>query len=51
MQNMDLLNLFQFFIDDFRQEVKNNKCLSPIRVYHAQQMSLIKTISENIFLR
>lgn len=38
-QNIDLLFLMRFIIRDIGEQLENNKCLLPIRVYRAQQMS------------
>jgi tetratricopeptide (TPR) repeat protein len=39
VQNIDLLFLLRFIIGDMGRQLENSKCLSPIRVYRAQQMS------------
>ncbi|CAF1368394.1 unnamed protein product [Adineta steineri] len=59
-QNIDLLYLFRFFIYDIEQQLEENKCKNPVRVYRSQLMSkdevrILKTsigkiISINSFL-
>ncbi|CAF4118880.1 unnamed protein product [Adineta steineri] len=39
VQNIELLFLLRFIIDDIGRQLETNKCLVPIRVYRAQQMS------------
>ncbi len=39
VQNIHLLFLFRFVIRDIEQQLGNNKCESPVRVYRAQLMS------------
>jgi len=39
VQNIDLLFLFRFFIADVYQQLKQNQCQSPVRVYRGQVMS------------
>ncbi|CAF1429516.1 unnamed protein product [Adineta steineri] len=38
-QNIDLLYLFRFFINDIEQQLEENKCKNPVRVYRSQLMS------------
>lgn len=59
-QNLDLIFLFRFFIQDLEQQVHQYQCLTPIKVYRYQlisnkQLELLKTsvgnfISINNFL-
>jgi len=39
LQNLDLLFLFRFFLQDIQQEIKQNKCPTSIRVYRSQLMT------------
>jgi tetratricopeptide (TPR) repeat protein len=39
LENIDILFLFRFLIQDIRQIIKQNKCKSPIRVYRSQLMT------------
>ena len=39
IQNIDLLFLFRFVIRDIYQQLKQNQCQSPVRVYRGQVMS------------
>jgi len=39
IQNIDLIFLFRFFLHDIEQQLKENQCLSPIKVYRYQLMS------------
>jgi tetratricopeptide (TPR) repeat protein len=39
LQNLDILFLFRFFIQDIQQEIKKNKCITPIKVYRSQLMT------------
>jgi tetratricopeptide (TPR) repeat protein len=39
LQNLDILFLFRFFLQDIRQEIKQNKCTTSIRVYRSQLMT------------
>lgn len=60
LQNLDVIFLCRFFIQDIRQAIKQDKCTSPIRVYRSQLMtkdeihflenSLRSLISINTFL-
>jgi len=38
-QNLDLIFLFRFFIHDIEQQLRENQCLTPIKVYRYQLMS------------
>jgi tetratricopeptide (TPR) repeat protein len=40
IKNIDLLFLFRFFIRDLENELKKSQCLSSIRVYRGQLMSI-----------
>lgn len=40
IQNIDLLFLFRFFIQDIEIQLKQNQCLTSIRVYRGQLMSI-----------
>ncbi|CAF1185592.1 unnamed protein product [Rotaria sp. Silwood1] len=39
VQNTDLLFLFRFFIVDLQQQLNNNRCSSPVRLYRGQMMA------------
>ena len=39
VQNIDLLFLFRFVIGDIYQQLKQNQCQSPVRVYRGQVIS------------
>jgi len=50
VQNIHLLFLFRFFIRDIKNQLEQNKCTKPIRVYRAQLMSKdeIKMLIDNM---
>ena len=49
-QNIDLLYLFRFFIRDIKQQLEDNKCTSPVRVYRGQMISTkeLEVLNNNV---